>query len=175
MNFSRIIPIAVIIFFIISATNPKKINIPQEKSQKKYQVISGFAQIIDGDSLKINNVDIRLVGIDAPEYKQKCFDKNIKKYQCGLESMNFLKNLIAKQKVSCKYYKKDIYDRALGKCEVNNFNLNHGMVLEGWAILYNFSNSTQEMKNLEILAKKNKKGMWQGSFLEPKKYRKRNF
>ena len=34
--------------------------------------ISGFAKIIDGDTIKISNKKIRLHGIDAPEKKQQC-------------------------------------------------------------------------------------------------------
>ena len=34
--------------------------------------ISGNAQIIDGDTIKINSNKIRLYGIDAPEFNQLC-------------------------------------------------------------------------------------------------------
>ena len=34
--------------------------------------ITGFAKIIDGDTIKISNKKIRLHGIDAPEKKQTC-------------------------------------------------------------------------------------------------------
>ena len=34
--------------------------------------ISGNANIIDGDSIKIGSKKIRLFGIDAPEIKQNC-------------------------------------------------------------------------------------------------------
>ena len=32
-------------------------------------------RVVDGDSLEINNKKIRLIGIDAPEYYQTCFDE----------------------------------------------------------------------------------------------------
>ncbi len=35
--------------------------------------IEGFAKIIDGDTLRLNNIKIRLYGIDAPEINQKCY------------------------------------------------------------------------------------------------------
>jgi len=34
------------------------------------KIISGKAQVIDGDTIKINDKKIRLFGIDAPEKKQ---------------------------------------------------------------------------------------------------------
>ena len=36
------------------------------------KIVSGLAIVTDGDSLKIDNNKIRLVGIDAPELKQTC-------------------------------------------------------------------------------------------------------
>ena len=45
--------------------------------------ISGYAKIIDGDSLIIDNHEIRIKEIDAPEYFQKCFDANDQQYDCG--------------------------------------------------------------------------------------------
>ena len=34
--------------------------------------IIGTARVLDGDSLKISGKEIRLMGIDAPEFDQKC-------------------------------------------------------------------------------------------------------
>ena len=164
-----------ITLFVIAAVIPNNKKFFPVQPAKKYQSISGFALIVDGDSIKINNQNIRLIGIDAPEYQQKCFDKNMQQYQCGMVAMNFLKNLISKQYIICQYHKKDIYNRILGECQLNKININQRMVAEGWAILYDFPRASKEMQKLEIEAKKHKKGLWQGSFLEPKKYRKRNF
>ena len=36
-------------------------------------------KVIDGDSIVLNGTEIRLEGIDAPEYKQICHDKNNQK------------------------------------------------------------------------------------------------
>ena len=35
-------------------------------------IISGIAEVVDGDTIKINSNKIRLFGIDAPEKKQFC-------------------------------------------------------------------------------------------------------
>ena len=72
------------IFFILTYKDVKSEEIKE---------ISGNAQIIDGDTIKINSKKIRLHGIDAPETKQKC-TKDSKKWNCGLESTRFLKNLV---------------------------------------------------------------------------------
>ena len=48
--------------------------------QKSFaSIFEGIPRVIDGDSLKINNNTIRLLGIDAPEKKQTCKkNQNIK-------------------------------------------------------------------------------------------------
>ena len=61
--------------------------------------ISGNAQIVDGDTIKINSKRIRLYGIDAPEIKQMCkkpyltiiFLTFTKDYPCGKISTEKLK------------------------------------------------------------------------------------
>ena len=45
--------------------------------------------VIDGDSLTIGDKEIRLIGIDAPEYNQTCFDDNNSEYDCGQEAYMF--------------------------------------------------------------------------------------
>ena len=46
------------------------------------KTITGTAVVTDGDSIKINNRKIRLVGIDAPELKQTCI-KEGEENPCG--------------------------------------------------------------------------------------------
>ena len=66
--------------------------ITQLHSEEKF--ISGKAKIIDGDSIRIEKHSIRLLGIDAPEMKQLCKDKNNEDYACGHLSKNFLISFI---------------------------------------------------------------------------------
>ena len=53
-------------------------------------------QAVDGDSLVVNGVKIRLVGIDSPEYDQWCKKASGKKYKCGEKASNYIKKLNAK-------------------------------------------------------------------------------
>ena len=118
--------------------------ITQLHSQEKF--ISGKAKIIDGDSIRIEKHRIRLLGIDAPEMKQLCKDKNNEDYACGHLSKNFLisfidgvKNLKNLKEVFCYYSEFDKYNRVLGECFVGPkriYNLNQAMVLSGHAVAY---------------------------------------
>ena len=85
-------------------------------SSSEYKKIQGYAQVIDGDSIIINNKKIRLFGIDAPEKNQIC-KKNGTVYKCGISSTNYLKFLINNQKLVCSYKNKDRYGRILGECD----------------------------------------------------------
>jgi endonuclease YncB( thermonuclease family) len=135
---------------------------------------SGKASVIDGDSIKVGKNEVRLFGLDAPEYKQNCFDEKNQEYACGLMSRAFLVSLAHKKEVKCIYAKKDKYDRFLGKCFVGEISINEELVKNGMAVIYNFTESDEKMDALEIEAKKQKLGIWRGAFQMPKEYRKAN-
>ncbi len=45
--------------------------------------IVGRASVIDGDTIEIHGLRIRLHGVDAPEKGQPCFDAANQPYRCG--------------------------------------------------------------------------------------------
>lgn len=143
-----------------------------ENHSKFNKEFHGIAKVIDGDSIKVGKNEARLLGIDAPEYKQTCLTKNKKTYHCGKISSNFLRKLAHNKKVKCIYYEKDIYNRFLSKCFINNLSINKELVKSGMAVIYDFSTSSKEMNDLESSAKKQKIGIWQGPFQLPKDYRR---
>ena len=133
---------------------------------------SGNTFALDGDSLKVGGKQVRLFGLDAPEYSQTCFNEKNKEYACGQVSRNFLTNLAGGKQVECLYAEKDKYDRYLGKCSVDGISINQELVKNGMAIIYNFTESDEKMDELEAAAKKQKLGVWRGTFQKPKDYRK---
>ena len=134
--------------------------------------ISGVPIITDGDTIKILNKRIRFHGIDTPEKKQICI-KNSKKYRCGEEATNALIKKINRNPIACKVQDKlDRYKRYIGVCFLGNIDLNKWMVRNGYAVAYRrYSNDYIEDENY---AKKNKIGLWSGSFIHPEKWRKLN-
>lgn len=129
----------------------------------------GQIKVVDGDSLEQGNTRIRLIGIDAPEHLQYCYDKNSNKYRCGIKSTEYLQSLVDDQ-TSCTYHGKDRYDRYLGECfNKDGININKQMVKSGWAVSYdNYYNDA------ETTAKESKSGIWQGKFMRPELYRALN-
>ena len=134
--------------------------------------ISGIPRITDGDTIKILNKRIRFHGIDSPEKKQICI-KNSKKYRCGQEATNALKKKINGKRVTCKVQDKlDRYKRYIGTCFLENIDLNKWMVRNGYAVAY--KRYSEDYIEDENYAKKNKIGLWSGSFTNPEKWRKLN-
>ena len=130
---------------------------------------AGYVKVIDGDSLMVGTTEVRLEGIDAPEYKQKCFDAKGKEYACGIKALEYLKKLIAQGKVDCKKITIDRYHRQISVCYVNGEDINHAMVAAGWAVAYDRYDDSYV--DDEKAAKKAKHGIWQGKFMKPEIWR----
>ena len=158
------------IFFILTYNDVRSENINK---------ISGFAKVVDGDTIKINSKKIRLYGIDAPEKKQKCkktyltisFMSFTKDYMCGEVSTEKLIKKINKQKLNCNILDVDRYKRLIGECFKRNINLNSWMVSNGYAVAYR--KYSKKYVSDEINAKNNKLGIWQGKFEMPWDFRRK--
>lgn len=122
----------------------------------------------DGDSLVVGKKEIRLSGIDAPEYFQTCY-KGDEEYDCGVKAHEFLKKLIKNRKVTCHKIATDIYKRQVSECFADSININKKLLESGWAVTYKTNNN--DYKILEKLAKEKKLGIWQGKFMKPELYR----
>jgi endonuclease YncB( thermonuclease family) len=131
--------------------------------------IVGRASVVDGDTLEIHGIRIRMQGIDAPESSQTC-EKYGKPYRCGQQAANFLDDLIASRPVRCKEETKDKYGRSVARCFIGNTDLNGEMVENGWAMAYR-QYSTLYVAN-EERAKAGKNGIWNGTFQVPSEFRK---
>ena len=128
-------------------------------------------RIVDGDTIHINKIKYRLHGIDAPEMKQLCKMKDIN-YKCGVKSKEFLSSLIGNQSVKCNHKNKDRYKRIVAECFVGETNLNKELVSNGWALAYR--DYSKDYVIDEEYAQENNLGMWKGTFIHPKKWRKLN-
>jgi endonuclease YncB( thermonuclease family) len=139
--------------------------------------ISGIARALDGDSVLLldnsKKYEIRLINIDAPEYKQTCFDEDNVEYDCGKISAKFLQDMINGKFVTCKYKKKDMYNRFLGDCYLKEENINMNLVKNGMVILYSFNKIDPKLQEIEDIASEKRLGIWRGAFIEPRKYRKK--
>lgn len=135
------------------------------------QSTSGQAAAIDGDSLEVSGVRVRLFGIDAPEARQTC-ERSGHAWQCGQEAAALLRELVQRGSVRCEQQDVDDYGRSVAICAVGRIDLSDAMVRAGLAVaLPHFSEAyvsgaeTARMHNL---------GIWAGTFEQPGDYRASN-
>ena len=127
-------------------------------------------RIIDGDTIILNSEKIRFYGIDTPEKKQKCKDRNGLSYPCGEFATNELKKIISSGQLFCKKKATDKYGRSISICYVNGVDINSLMVKNGWALAYR--KYSRDYIDEEKEAKDKKMGMWAGKFIAPWRWRK---
>ena len=160
-----------LIFFFLTYNDVKS---------EELKIISGIAKVTDGDTIRIDKKKIRLLGIDAPEKKQKCskawltisFISFSKDYPCGQISSDKLKKRINNKVLICKWSNKDRYKRFIAECFENKKNINAWMVRNGYAVAYTkYSKKYVAQENIAI---KDKSGLWSGTFEMPWDWRKKN-
>ena len=90
---------------------------------------SDYIKVVDGDSLFIGKREIRLSGIDAPEYHQECYDENDAPYPCGKEAFWALKKMAGKN-IVCKKVTVDRYRREVADCFCGKKNINKAEIFK---------------------------------------------
>lgn len=125
---------------------------------------TGPARVIDGDTVDVGGIRIRLWGIDAPESKQMC-ERLGDTYACGHEATAHLRALLAGAEVVCEARTRDRYGRTVAVCRVGRVDVGAAMVRDGWALAfvrYSADYVAQEHEAQQAL-----RGMWAGTFTFP--------
>ena len=131
--------------------------------------VTGFAYVIDGDTIVVSDVRIRLNGIDTPEIEQICRTNGLI-WHCGVEATKVMRHLTKGKTVSCIGNTKDQYGRLIANCFVGGLNLNATMVEAGLALAYRYY--SLEYIDQEDFARETKQGLWSGEFIAPWDWRK---
>lgn len=120
--------------------------------------------MIDGDTLAIGAVRVRLEGIDAPELEQTCGRGSAARWllgswKCGKASADYLTRQVAGRTVRCESRGTDAYGRMLAVCSVDGLELNADLVRQGLA--WAFVKYSQRYVEIEAEARAAKRGVWQ--------------
>lgn len=123
-------------------------------------------EVIDGDGIKAvrdgRAIEIRLNGIDCPEYRQPY----------GQEARKFLRNQIFARKVRIDATGIDKYNRTLAWIYSGERNINLELVKRGLAWHYKYYSSDPEFAQAEIKAREARIGLWrQPNPIPPWEYR----
>jgi endonuclease YncB( thermonuclease family) len=132
------------------------------------QTISGSAEVVDGDSLSVSGLSVRLFGIDAPEGRQTC-NREGSLWRCGEEAAGQLRAMIAGNVVGCQSRGTDTYGRMVAVCSASGLELNRAMVEGGWATA--FRKYSADYADAEDRAKAARRGIWNSVFMPPEEYR----
>jgi endonuclease YncB( thermonuclease family) len=129
--------------------------------------ITGSAEAVDGDSVRLNGEDLRLKGIDAPELFQTCRVSG-RETACGRDARAALRKLLSSGLATCIGDERDRYGRLLVVCRVRGIDVNAAMVRDGQAV--SFGGYQAE----EAEAKAAYRGLWAGEFERPRDWRVRH-
>jgi endonuclease YncB( thermonuclease family) len=130
------------------------------------RILAGAAEAIDGDSLRLLGEELRLEGIDAPEYRQSCRDRGGGEVACGRQARRALAAMLALGAVSCTVSRTDRYGRGLARCKQGEADINAALVRQGHALSYG------DYRVEEAEARAAGRGIWALSFERPEAWRR---
>lgn len=121
-------------------------------------VVSGAAQVIDADILRIDKQRVILWGLDAPERNQPCF-KDGRKWGCHGAARRTLELLAGRGEVVCYMLgDPDPFNRRHGVCESGGIDINAEMVGRGMAVAW--EEQTSDYVGIQLDAIENERGIW---------------
>ena len=124
-------------------------------SQPKPNGAPHVVKIIDGDSLLVaineRNQEVRLAGIDAPEYNQPW----------GKRASEALRKMVGGKEISVTVLDVDQYDRLVSDIYLESSHINRALVAEGHACVYRDFLTDRTLLADERRARRNELGLWQ--------------
>lgn len=127
--------------------------------------VTGAGRASDGDSFRLGDDRVRLLGLDAPELAQTCLDADAARWPCGRVARDRMASLLASGPLDCQPEGRDRYDRLLARCAVGDIDLGATMVAEGLAI------SAGDYLDEQGTARRAGRGIWAGGFETPADWR----
>ncbi len=131
----------------------------------------GVGRVIDGDTLDVGSVRVRLHGIDAFERDQMC-DRNARPWACGAAAAAALKSRAEGRRLECQVLDTDRYGRMVSRCQRDGVDVAEALVSDGLALAYR--RYSQDYLDEERTAQMGRIGAWDGSFDRPEQWRSRS-
>lgn len=126
--------------------------------------------VIDGDSLRLGADEIRIAGIDAPEYRQACTDADRQAWPCGEAARQELERLVRVGGLVCVARATDRYGRKLADCRTAAGDVGAAMVRAGFAL--GARDPRFEEHEAELAeARQARRGVWRGTHQHPADWR----
>jgi endonuclease YncB( thermonuclease family) len=133
--------------------------------------VSGYAYAVDGATLRLGGVTIRLAGAQAPPLDALLPDRNGQPYPAGLFARDVLASLIAEHVVGCRALKPPDDPAVLTAVCASPAapDLALAMLRRGWAVLAEHDGKPEVpgYGPVQAEARQNRKGLWQGGEAHP--------
>jgi len=129
----------------------------------------GVASVIDGDTLDMHGMRIRLWGIDAPESRQLC-RRDGGPWRCGQAAALALADRIGRRTVHCEIRDVDRWKRLIALCRQDGEDLSEWLVRSGLALA--FRRYAEDYVAVEQEARLSRAGLWAGAFAPPWAWRR---
>lgn len=136
-------------------------------------LLSGEATAVDGDTLRLGTIRVRIFGIDAPESHQRCSLKSGADYACGERAALFLAGAVYGRSIVCEAKDRDRYGRTVALCRAGGVDLGQALVNSGLAVA--------DRRYSEIYVadeerpRRARRGLWSGAFVPPSDFRANRF
>lgn len=131
---------------------------------------SGPVSVIDGDTIDVGDVRVRLHGIDAPENDQKCIAEQGVKWACGAWVSDQLRSKLQGQIALCNPIETDKYGRMVATCHVDGTDIGQALVIDGLAFAYRKYSMAYDLDEKD--AAKNDRGLHSSRIQSPASFRR---
>lgn len=132
--------------------------------------LEGVARVIDGDTLDVGGVRVRLHGVDAFERGQVC-DLPTGGWPCGAAATTAMRSRAEGRRLVCEVRDTDRYGRKVSRCEREGVDVARALVEDGLALAYR--RYSADYVAAENAARARRAGAWAGSFDRPEQWRRR--
>ncbi len=139
--------------------------------EQDWAAAAADVRVVDGDTLRLRDRTVRLMGLEAPERGLRCTDPTGRGFDCGVAAAEVLARMLADRDVDCRVRGRDNFGRALGVCSAGGTELNAGLVTAGFALAEGGGASV--LGAAEAAARRDGRGLWAPGFAGPEGWRQR--
>ena len=119
-------------------------------------VIAGEAYVTDGDGIRVDGHEIRLAGLDAPEWDQWAQHQDGYWFRHGKQVKRELIRAVGAKHVDVLVHDIDVYGRVIGTVICNGHDVGEWLVEQGHAI----AAYGDQYEDIEAEARRARRGMW---------------
>ena len=141
------------------------------RRQRRTGTLAGKAYVTDGDGIRVSGQEVRLAGLDAPEWDQRAKHHDGYWFGHGKRVKSALIREIGGKRVHVTVEDYDKFGRAVGIVTRNGKDVGEWLVREGHAI----AAYSDRYKHIEREARQSKRGMWGHAVnIDPRRWRHRS-